>query len=250
MIILVLFFLISTILIWALKLSSLIATILYVTVPAIYLLVKYEKLRKNILIFALPTGIVFSIVSQYLGEYNDAWTWPSSTLKFATYLHVESIIWGIATIAVVLGMYRILFDYKHKHNFERNYKKLIAILFSAFLALGVWIFFAPTKLEYAYAKLFSFPMISVIIYTLVKRPYLFSRLLKLSLFFITFAVVYEILALKLGYWSFPGEYSGFVRIFDVSIPLEEFILWLALGAASIASAYEALSGENEKIAKA
>lgn len=51
-------------------------------------------------------------------------------------------------------------------------------------------------------------------------------------------MIYEIIALKIKLWSFPGEYSGFINIFGVGIPLEEFVLWVVLGGASVATYFE------------
>ena len=51
--------------------------------------------------------------------------------------------------------------------------------------------------------------------------------------------IYDIAALKLGWWTFPGtEFIGWISIAGVSFPIEEFIFWIILFALGVLSYYE------------
>lgn len=238
-VILVLFFIASTFLILILKLNHLASTFLYLSVPAIYLLIRYEKIRKKILIFVLPLGLVTSLLIEYVAEYNKAWITSSSTLKFLTYVPLESIIWAISYTAIVLCVYKIFLDFKHHPAAKAyNYNWLLIILFISLIMLGVWVFLSPPEVNYAYAKVFGLPAVIIFFYAIHKNPNVVPKILELSIIFLMFSIIYEIIALKLGFWWFPGQYYSFVNIAGVNIPIEEFVLWIALGAPGVAAAFE------------
>ncbi|MBI2545235.1 MAG: hypothetical protein HYW22_01375 [Candidatus Aenigmarchaeota archaeon] len=241
-IILVLFFIASTFLIMILRLNHLYSTFLYLVVPSIYLLLKYKNIRKKILIFVLPFGLVGSLLVEYFAEYNKAWVTSSSTLKLLTYVPLESIIWGLGYGAIVLTVYKIFLDFKHHpaaNNY--NYNWLIILSFCAFLALGIWIFLGPPEIDYAYAKFFGLPTVLILLYVIHKKPNLGPKFLELSIIFLMFSIIYEIIALKLGFWWFPGQYYTLVNIAGVGIPIEEVVLWIALGAPLVAAFFEAFN---------
>lgn len=240
-VILITFFLFSTLFIWIFKLNNLITTFLYLVVPSLYLLVRYQNFRKRILIFALPVGITLSVTMQYLADFNKAWIWPINPSLPIIFKHIplESFLWYPAWLVAVVALYEIFVDYKHPNQkISKNYKWFIIILLGYAIAFIVWLSIGSPTIEYAYAKLLSLPAIAPVVYILIKKPYLIPRLFKFSLSLLIFTLIYEIIALKVKLWGFPGEYSGFVDIFGVGIPLEEFILWITLGGASVAAYFE------------
>jgi hypothetical protein len=42
----------------------------------------------------------------------------------------------------------------------------------------------------------------------------------------------------LGQWSFPGKFIGWIDLFGVRFPFEEFLIWIVLGAAGVLAWYE------------
>ena len=56
-------------------------------------------------------------------------------------------------------------------------------------------------------------------------------------FFLFYSLLYEITAMKLGWWSFPGEYIGLVTILE-TFPIEEFIFWILLFAMAVLTFFE------------
>ncbi len=239
--ILILFFIISTVCIWLFKLNNLVTTFLYLIIPSIYLLSRYPTFRKRILIFALPVGITLSVGMQYLADFNKAWIWPVNPSLPIIFKHIplESFLWYPAWLVAVVAIYEIFVDSRHPNQkISKNYKWFIILLLGYATAFVVWLSIGSPRIEYAYARLVSLPALALPVYILVKKPDLIPRLFKFSLVLLIFTLVYEIIALRIKLWSFPGEYSSFINIFGVGIPLEEFILWIVLGGASVAAYFE------------
>jgi len=75
-------------------------------------------------------------------------------------------------------------------------------------------------------------------YVIFKKPKLLGKLLKAGLFNVFLFLSFELTALHLDQWRFPGEYIGTVQIFGLIFPLEEFVIWIILGTPIILSYYE------------
>ena len=61
-----------------------------------------------------------------------------------------------------------------------------------------------------------------------------------------FSFIYEVTALKLGWWIFPGqEFIGYITLFNVSFHIEDLLFWFILFALAILSYYNYFE-ENEK----
>ena len=50
--------------------------------------------------------------------------------------------------------------------------------------------------------------------------------------------VYELTALHLNQWHFPGQYVGLVRFGSVTLPIEEFVIWILMSSMIVLSYYE------------
>jgi len=238
-VILILFFLVVSISVWIFKLNALTTTFLYLVIPSAYLLFRYPKFRKRTLVFALPTGIFLSIVIHYVGEANSVWSNNTQLPRIFTYLPLDSFIWYPAWVIAITAIYQIFLDFKHRdQKISKNYKWLIIILFGFFSAFIVWLLIGSPRIEYGYARLFALPIIFPVVYILIRKPILIPRLFKFSLALLVFVLVYEIVALRLQHWTFPGEYSSLIYFFGVGVPIEELILWVVLGGASLAAYFE------------
>ncbi len=92
--------------------------------------------------------------------------------------------------------------------------------------------------RYAYlviGSLFGVPPLIVVIW---RKPELLIKFVKASMFLIFLFLSFEITALKLDQWRFPGEYIGYVSLFGVTFPLEEFFFWIVMSTAISLVYYE------------
>ena len=79
------------------------------------------------------------------------------------------------------------------------------------------------------------PLISV----LLKFPFLLTKFLKVEAYYFYFGFIYEITALKLNQWSFPGnQYIGMITLFNVTFPIEELVFAIILASIGFLSYYE------------
>lgn len=82
-------------------------------------------------------------------------------------------------------------------------------------------------------------MVIPILLQMFNYPKVFSKFALTAAYFFVFTFMYEIAGLRLGWWAFPGtEFIGWVHIFGVSFPLEEFVFWFMLTAFAALSYYE------------
>ena len=80
---------------------------------------------------------------------------------------------------------------------------------------------------------------------LTKKSELLFKFLKVSAFFFFLFFAFELTALRLGQWNFPGRYIGKVEIFNLVFPFEEFFFWILLSSTVVLSYYE-LYVDDEK----
>lgn len=82
-------------------------------------------------------------------------------------------------------------------------------------------------------------------YISLKRPRLFPKFLEVVPFFAFLYLAFEIIALKLGLWSFSGEYIGQVTLLGVSFPFEEFFFWI-ISSSAVAASYHELYLDDQR----
>ena len=81
---------------------------------------------------------------------------------------------------------------------------------------------------------------------LFRRPTLLPKLLVVGLYFAYLTICYELTALKLGWWVFPGfQYIGMVSILGINFPFEEFFFWILLFAVGILAYYEPFDDDEK-----
>ncbi len=66
------------------------------------------------------------------------------------------------------------------------------------------------------------------------------KLLIMTVYFVYFNLLQELIGLGAGYWSFPNPdvVLGYVSIFHYTFPIEELVFWIILAAPTAASYYE------------
>lgn len=227
------------------KAGPLTATILFFAVPALYLLIRQPKQLKR-LAATLLVGMIASIAFDLVAEYNNAWIWspinqPLFPYKLFGIIWVDVLIWYFFWILITIVYYEHFFERKkfESEKISPQFKKLI-IFFSAVLILTVALYYLrPEALKFKYAYLYLGLLISTPLYYLIyKKSRLAGKLLKAGLFSIFLFLSYELTALYLDLWRFPGNYIGQVQLFGIAFPFEEFVFWIILGAPASLSFYE------------
>jgi len=132
-----------------------------------------------------------------------------------------------------------------KHATKRLWNPKLKYLLTA----GILIFIIFTLLFINSPKLLNIPYFYLwfgIVLTLLpfifqwfEFPHVTKKFLLVGIFFFYLHFLYEITALKLGWWAFPGqEFIGQVSLLGVIFPIEEVVFWFILLALAILSFYE------------
>lgn len=64
------------------------------------------------------------------------------------------------------------------------------------------------------------------------------KFIKTGVFFFMLYLIYELTAVNLGQWYFPGEYVGWVELAGARFPFEELFFWMMLSSSAVLALYE------------
>lgn len=237
---------VSTVLILAFHFRFLTSTLLYFGIPSLYLFVRRPKNIHRISA-ALALGFIFSLILDLLAEFNSAWSWaPRGQLlfnfKFLGIVPVDVLIWYILWLAFTVVFYEHFYEHDHFDKVSIRFKKAL-IGFSALLSLVILcllLYPSSLRMGHAYLILGLVGGLPPLVYLAARNLKLLGKLMKASLFPIFLFLVFELTALKLDQWRFPGQYFGTVQLFGLTFPIEEFFFWIIMGTSITLSYYELL----------
>jgi hypothetical protein len=219
------------------------SVILFLGLPSIYLGIRGKEYIKKTALFSFFVGVLTIIVIDYTSHLTGTWFVPSMfPFRLFKFVSVELILWGFFTIFFIVIFYQYFID---KHTIKKplgpRMKYLIFIALTLFAVFLFFLFYFPSLLNLPYFyMLFGMVLIFLpFVMHLLKYPKVTSRFFLAAAYFFFLHFTYEIAALKLGWWSFPGpDFIGWVSIFGVSFPFEEFLFWFILLVFAVLSYYE------------
>lgn len=226
------------------------STILFFAVPSAFLILRKPKQMKR-LTATLAVGMIASFIVDFLAEINGAWSWaPEGQLVFPDKLFglipIDVLIWYFFWIILTVVCYEHFFEHERSDKISRSFKLSFVILLILLVTLIAIFYVNPALLQFPYAY-FAIGSIGSIpfFYLIFKKPHLIGKLMKAGIFNIFLFLSFELTALKLDQWRFPGEYIGMVQLFGLRFPFEEFAFWIILGTPIMLSYYE-LCIDDEK----
>ena len=227
------------------------SVMLFLAVPSIYLSIRGVKYIKKSFIFSLVTTIPLMIVIDYIAHLTGMWNISNSILngRLFDYVTIEVILWAFFTCYLVVIFYEYFID-KHasKRLWTPKLKYLLMTSLLIFIAFIVMFFNFPNLLNIPYFYLCFGVVLTLLpfLFQWFEFPHVTKKFLLGGIFFFYRHSLYEITALKIGWWTFPGkDFIGLVSLFGVTFPIEEVIFWFILLALAILSFYEYFD-DNEK----
>ena len=224
------------------NLRPLIVAIFALFIPSLYLVLRKKKNWPKVLLGTLVFGGIFGFIFDFIETLNGAW--------YVERLVIPWRVLGILPIDDVIGLmfmtFFIIVFYEHFIDDEKN-KRLSknfvwSLIPSALVMLVIILVFLQTgaqkfNMSFIYLK---GGLVAIILPVLmgIWKPKLWDKLLKTGIFFFFLWFISEIVALKTGGWTFPGQYIGTVSVLGVTFPFEELFFWMMMYAASIVSYYE------------
>lgn len=220
-----------------------VSTILFYVLPSIYISLRNPKYVKKALYMAL-IGLPILLITDWIAVKTGTWFFPTSIFDsrlFGTTVF-EVVLWLFMYVYFVMVFYEYFLD-RHFDNkpIHRRFKYMIFVVMLFFVIFLMSMFVTGTfvKIPYIYlifGFIFCFIPIPLILF---KFPKLITKVLQATIYFAASSFLWEIVALKLNQWTFPGNYFiGWLEIANVKFPLEEFLVWIVLGSAAVIVWYE------------
>lgn len=226
-----------------LKLNAFASVFLFYGLPSIYLSFKTVSFIPKTLFFSLATGIPFIIAIDCMANINLQWIVPNSIieLRLFRYVAIEVILWAVFNIYFVILFYEYFTDSRKQKIWTSRavlFSFIIVALFTLFTLLYLY---SPDTLEFPYFYLWwgTLLLLLPLIVRMATNPDVICNYLKVGIYFCLLTLTYEIAALQLEWWDFPGtNFIGWVSLMGVRFPLEELIFWIILFSMAVLAHYE------------
>lgn len=225
------------------KANFFVSTTLFYVLPSIFLSFREPKSIVKTLKFS-AVGLPILLITDWIAVSTGTWYFPTSIFKWRLFgvTVFEVVLWLFVYIYFVVVFYEYFVDrkdYPNKHRKLFKYFVVATVVLFMLFILSVLLTGTFIKVPYIYlifGVVFCFIPIPLILY---KFPNLLSKLITVTVFFVTTSFLWEIVALKLNQWTFPGHYFvGWIEIFNVRFPLEELTVWIVFGSVSVVLLYE------------
>lgn len=219
------------------------SALLFLVVPTIYLFIRRDKPVKRIFAGAALIGTGLGFVFNLLVSANNGWNELASQLTFNYrifgFLPVEEPVWFFFWALFIIVFYEHFFEREKKGIISKRFRYL-AIPISIVLIFVLSVFVIKGNVfHFRYAYFFTaLPAIIPVAWVIKWYPKLAVKFFKTSSFFFVMFLIYELTAVKLGQWYFPGEYIGWVELMGLRFPIEELLVWMTIGSYVVLAIYE------------
>jgi hypothetical protein len=227
----------------AFKAKFFLGTVLFLVIPSVYLSFKKKEFVLKAIIFSL-VGLLAFIVIDYIAVTMGQWYFPHSIFGYRLFgvVAFEGVFWTFALTYLIVMYYEYFLEKKCTPRLYYPGMKYVFIAFSAVLATFLIILNVNASLlqiPYFYLVFGIIMGVIPIVSVRLRFPYLFTNFVKTAIYFVFFSLVWELVGVPLGHWSFPGtQFIGWVELFGVRFPFEELFVWMILGAMAVLSWYE------------
>lgn len=237
-------------LLFQLNLNFIWSILLFFVLPSIHLSVLLPRSIKKTLTASLVLGATALVTVDLIAHLNEVWYVPSVfPVRIFGLAPIEGIVWWTSLTYFTVMFYEYFFDVHRDRKILRprmKYAFLVLLIFA--LAVLLSLFLAPGLLNIPFAYLWLGIVLAIppVIIELVRRPILIQKFFLTAAYFFLLTFVYEVTALKLKYWSFPGDQTiGTVSILGTTFPFEEFFFWFVLAAMTMLAYYEFFDDDEE-----
>jgi hypothetical protein len=202
------------------------------------------------LLFALVLSAGIVIVFDIMAHVSGAWFVPTV---------FGNRIFGVApwedVLLLIFLITPMLLSYERFGQHRRTYpivpgRWLRFMVFAGMLMLiatALWLLYPSSLIiSRAYLKSGLLAIALPVAYELIRHRSLRGKFIRTSLYWIYVLLLYEMLAVGLGWWSFPAhDFVGWVHVGTIAFPLEEFVFWIVGITAGILSYYEFFVDDNQ-----
>ncbi|MBI5151005.1 MAG: hypothetical protein HZA34_00335 [Candidatus Pacebacteria bacterium] len=242
-VVLILFPFLAAVLSLIFRANFLFSMLMFFCVPAVYLSFRNPIHVKKSMIFTTVLAVPFTFIIDYLAVVDGAWAIQSTFPRLIALgtTPIEQFVWSFSYVYFVVMYYEHMAD---RGNIQKHNQWFRWLGGGATCFLGVFFMLYLKypdllKVEYAYLWLGTLLFVLPALLFLAKFTSLLAKFLKVSAYFFMLSLVYEITALQLNQWWFPGtHFIGWVEIFSLRFPFEELFFWMIFGAIGVLTYYE------------
>jgi len=244
LIILFFYFIIGAAFCYIFKINAFGSILVFFGLPSLYLTIRNPKYIKKSIIFSFILGVPMIILIDYIAHLTGQWIIPHSILPYRlfTYVSVEVIFWAILNVYSVVIFYEYFLNHRSTDKvWLPHMKYLLSFVSFLFVLFLIFYYFLPNLLHipYFYLMFGIFWIFIPLLIHFILHPNFLGRFLEVAAYFFYVTFLYEIVALKVGWWDFPGkQFVGWIHIFNVKFPIEELVFWLLLFAMIVLAIYE------------
>ena len=227
----------------AFQVNFFVSILLFYGLPSFWLSLRTPKRITKTFFFALIFSLPIGIFIDYLATPDQSWFIPHSIFHFRLwgFVPIDNLVWGFFLVYFVIIFYE---HFLEKGRDKQAFKKANYFVWClmAVLALFVGVTLVRPEilvLHYAYfwigIVLVLLPFLSFISFF----PKLLAKFVRAGSYFFVLSLVYELTALQLNWWSFPGtHFIGWVQLLGYRFPFEEFFFYMSLITTALLSYYE------------
>jgi hypothetical protein len=223
---------------WLTRAPWIAANILVLGTPLIYLVARSDEVRKRLRISFILKYVVFvSVFFDYLCVRYGGWSGPTQFPLLPGGVNVEQVTWTALIIPLVLAVNETYFSRLH-HVPQRRYPRtILSIMFFAGFAVAIVPPAHAAMESYVYLKigLSLYPIVFILAFCVDRSVW--REVLPIAIVFGIYNLIFELLALHLGYWSFHGKYVGYVSVEGYRFPTEELVFLVMLCAPAVVATY-------------
>ncbi len=250
---LVIYPIVASLVSFAVKADLFWSLILFYLVPSVYLSFLHPAAIKKSAVFSLLFGMPISVIVDYLAHLSGSWAMNHSSswlgYQIFGFTSVEQVLWAALFSYLIIMFYEYFFDQEvDRTALAPGMRRLII---STALTIGLFFLvlgFNPELLNIDYFYLRSGLILTLLPIVLVFMflPRLSGKFLKTAAYFTIVNLIYELTALRLDQWSFPGkQFIGRVTLLGQTFPLEELFFFISLSAMALLCYYEVFDDDQK-----
>lgn len=224
-------------------LNFLVTTLLFYGLPSVWMSIRTPHAIVKTGVFALLIGTPLTLIVDTLAVLDQSWYIPHTVFPSRLFgvVAYEQFIWCFVFVYAIV-MTHEHFIHKSRHEvIDRRMKYILWPLLVAVIAYLTVMVAKPAALRIPYAYLWFGVVLLLLPAVTMARvfPRLMSKYAKITAYFFYLSMIYELTALQLDHWRFPGtNFVGWTEIGPYRFPLEELVFWMLLGAVGVMSFFD------------